>query len=250
MKNAHTLAATIGDREGVLAPKLERLVPDVVRIFDGVAVKGTTVTNPRVISLLDTAHVAVEVSEPNTNLIGCHRRESVRMALDLTDSPRVVYMDLDHCLRWIESDVAELERVLEEAEAFECTVIGRGPRSFAALPERLASTESIVNRVYELMTGRGWDLMMAARSLSRDAARSIAEGCHVDTIGNDVAWPLHCEAQGLSVGYIEAEGLTYRTNVDYAHDLADGRDGDPRAWATRVLLAAQHVEAMLPYMQG
>jgi hypothetical protein len=106
-----------------------------------------------------------------------------------------------------------------------------------------------VNHVHELMTGRKWDLMMAARSLSRDAARAIVDGCDVYTIGNDVAWPLFCESRGFSVGYVEAEGLTYKTNVDYAKDLEDARDADPRAWATRVQLAAQHIEAMLPYMQ-
>jgi hypothetical protein len=58
-----------------------------------------------------------------------------------------------------------------------------------------------------------------------------------------------CKAQGLSVGYAEAEGLTYRANVDYASDFADARDGDPRAWAQRVLLAAQHDEAVVPYME-
>jgi hypothetical protein len=91
--------------------------------------------------------------------------------------------------------------------------------------------------------------MMAARSFSRRAAEAIVNGCAIDSIGNDVAWPLFCEAQGLSVGYVEAEGLTYRTNVDYATDLVDARDGDPHAWAERVLLAAQHVEAMLPYVE-
>jgi hypothetical protein len=99
------------------------------------------------------------------------------------------------------------------------------------------------------MTGRPWDVMKTARSLARQGAEAIVDGCTVDSIGNDVAWPLFCEARELSVGYVEAEGLTYRTNADYASDLVDTRDGDPRAWAERVLLAAQHIEAMLPYME-
>jgi hypothetical protein len=90
--------------------------------------------------------------------------------------------------------------------------------------------------------------MMAARSFSRRAAEAIVADCTVDTVGNDGAWPLFCETRRLSVGYVQAEGLTYRTNVDYASDLVNARDGDPRAWAARVLLAAQQIEAMLPYM--
>jgi hypothetical protein len=171
------------------------------------------------------------------------------MALAHGSSSRIVYMDFDHLLRWIENGASELDCVLEATAEYDCAVIGRGPHSLAALPERLASTEAIVNHVYCLMTSRPWDVMMAARSFSRQAAEAIVEGCSVDSIGNDVAWPLFCEARRLSVGYVEAEGLTYRTNVDYASDLVDARDGDPREWAKRVLLAAQHIEAMLPYME-
>jgi hypothetical protein len=157
-------------------------------------------------------------------------------------------MDFDHVLRWIENDAPELDRLLEATAEYDCAVIGRGPRSLAAVPERLASTEAIVNHVCRLMTGRSWDVMMAAQSFSRRAAEAIVADCTVDTVGNDVAWPLFCETLGLSIGYVQAEGLTYRTNVDYASDLVDARDGDPRAWAARVLLAAQQIDAMLPYM--
>jgi len=171
------------------------------------------------------------------------------MALAHSNIPRIVYMDFDHLLRWIENNPSELDRILEATAEYDCAVIGRGPKSLAALPERLASTEAMVNHIFRLTTGRSWDVMMAARSFSRLAAQAVVEGSTVDTIGNDVACPLLCKAQGLSVGYTEAEGMTYRTNVDYASNLEDARDGDPRAWAQRVLLAAQHVEAMVPYME-
>ena len=171
------------------------------------------------------------------------------MALAHGSSSRIVYMDFDHLLRWIENDAKELDRVLDATAEYDCAVIGRGPRSLGALPERLASTEAIINHVYRMMTGHPWDVMMAARSFSRRAAEEIVDGCSVDSIGNDVAWPLFCEARGLSVGYVQADGLTYRTNVDYAFDLVDTRDGDPHEWAERVLLAAQEIEAMLPYME-
>ncbi len=119
----------------------------------------------------------------------------------------------------------------------------------AALPRRLAATEGIVNEIFRLVSGRSWDVMMAARGLSRRAAETIVEDCDVDTIGNDCAWPLFCQSRGFVLDYLEADGLTYRTNADYAADAEDRRDQDPMAWATRVGLAAQHVEAMLPYMQ-
>jgi hypothetical protein len=248
--NDQALATTLEDREGVLASKIEELLPGVVRRFDVVAIQATTATHPRVLSQLQQEGGIVLVTlERDPNRIGRHRREALRMALAHGKSSRIVYMDFDHLLRWIENDASELDRVLKMTAEYDCAVIGRGPRSLDLLPERLASTEAIINHVYHLMTGHPWDVMMAARSFSRRAAQAIVEGSSVDSIGNDVAWPLYCEARGLWVGYVEAEGLTYRTNADYASDLVDRRDGDPRAWAERVLVAAREIEAMLPYME-
>ncbi len=243
-----SLATTLGDPEGVLDPKIEELLPGVVRRFDCVAVLATTDTHPRILSRLREDGGVLATAEPDIDQIGRHRREALRKTLTHSSNSRIVYLDFDHLLRWIENDPSELDRVLEATTEYDCAVIGRGPHSLAALPERLASTEAIVNNVFRLITGHPWDVMMAARSFSRQAAEAIVDGSRVDTVGNDVAWPLFCEARGLTVGYAEAEGLTYRTNVDYAANLVDARDSEPHAWAERVLLAAQQIEAMVPYM--
>lgn len=42
-----TLAATLEDREGALASKIEEFLPDIVRRFDVVAVQALTDTYPR-----------------------------------------------------------------------------------------------------------------------------------------------------------------------------------------------------------
>jgi hypothetical protein len=161
----------------------------------------------------------------------------------------VHYLDLDHALRWLENDADELDAAVQRIQRYDCTVIGRGPRSMAKLPRRLALTEGVVNEIFRLVSGRSWDVMMAARGLSRRAAEAIVEGCNVDTIGNDCAWPLFCQSRGFTLDYLEANGLTYRTNPDYAADAEDRQDDDPMAWALRVNLAAQHVEAIIPYME-
>ncbi len=90
---------------------------------------------------------------------------------------------------------------------------------------------------------------MAARGLSRAAVRLIVNESKVNTIGNDVDWPLLCRKNGLALDYLEAEGLTYRTDFDYAHDREDSQDQLPEAWALRMRLAYQHVAAMQPYME-
>jgi hypothetical protein len=241
-------ATTVADRQGDLLDKLRELLPAVTSRFEGITVLATTTTHERVLALLESAGAVVHTSEPNGHIIGRHRRQAVGLALQRGDAEHLLYADADHLLRWIEQDAAELDRVLQQIQDWDCTVIGRGPRSFTALPRRLAQTETLVNHIYALITGRQWDLMMAARGLSRRAAALIVEQCTVDTIGNDAAWPLFCEKHGFSIGYIEAEGLTYQTNADYAQGLVDSLDHDPQAWAKRIEIAWQQTEAMRPYM--
>jgi hypothetical protein len=91
---------------------------------------------------------------------------------------------------------------------------------------------------------------LAARAFSPTAAGSVAEGCLVDTIANDVAWPLYCGRQGFRLDYVEARGLTYLTNDEYARGAVDDeKDRDPRLWARRVEIAWQQVAEMVPYMR-
>jgi hypothetical protein len=133
-----TLATTLGDREGVLASKIEELLPGVVRRFDVVAVQATTDTHPWILSQLQEGGVVLATAVPDIDQIGRHRRETLRMALAHGSSSRIVYMDFDYLLRWIENDSSELDRLLEATAESDCAVIGRGPRSLAAVPERLA----------------------------------------------------------------------------------------------------------------
>ncbi len=241
------LALTVADPQGYLVGKLEDLLPGMRQRFDALAVHTTTSTHRGVLGLLQSAGVSL-ASAADPDAIGRHRREAVALALETGAVDHILYLDLDHALRWLENDADELEAAVRRIRRSDCTVIGRGPRSRAALPRRLATTEGIVNEIFRLVSGRPWDVMMAARGLSRGAAEAIVEGCEVDTIGNDCAWPLFCQSRGFVLDYLEADGLTYRTNADYWVDAEDRHDEDPRAWATRVGLAAQQVEAMRPYM--
>ena len=99
-----------------------------------------------------------------------------------------------------------------------------------------------------MLTGHPWDLMMAARGLTRRGAELIVGQSTEDTIGNDVAWPLQIEQHGMSLGYTQADGLTYETNRDYAENTVDSLDQDPSAWMLRVYAANQQVNAMRPFL--
>ena len=242
------LALAVHDPEGHLVGKLDKLLSGLRERFDSLAVHTTTSTPRGILERLESEGASLRAAPADPDAIGRHRREALALALEASVE-HILYLDLDHALRWLENDAEELDAAVQRILRSDCTVIGRGPQSMATLPRRLAMTEGVVNEIFRLVSGRSWDVMMAARGLSRRAVEAIVEGCDVDTIGNDCAWPLFCQRRGFTLDYIEADGLTYRTNPDYAADVEDRHDEDPMAWALRVELAAQHVEAMLPYMK-
>jgi hypothetical protein len=161
----------------------------------------------------------------------------------------VLYSDLDHVLRWVEQAPDELTSVVTAPHAEDLVVVGRSATAFARSPARLRETEALVNHVYALATGRQADLMFAIRLFSRRAAQTILALSTEDTIANDVEWPLLAEREGLTVGYVAADGLDYRTREDFDKP-ADERDRDPLAWITRVELAAQHVGVLRRFLQA
>lgn len=237
-------STSVDDSEGHLVGKLLELMPVLVSRFQGVAAVITDETDERVLNVFQEAGAAIDRARADLDSIGAHRRRALQLALETSEEGHVLRTDLDHLLRWVEQDPAELDAVLKRIEGSDCTVIGRGPVSTDSLPERLKATESIVNRVYGLVTGHCWDVMMGARGLSRAAAALICNESSVNTVGNDVEWPLLCRRGGLSLDYVEAEGLTYKTDEDYAFDREDGHDDVPAEWAFRVLIAQQQMEAM------
>ncbi|MBT4498142.1 MAG: hypothetical protein HOC74_10495 [Gemmatimonadetes bacterium] len=241
-------STSLDDAEGFLVSKLQDLMPLLTARFRGIAAVITDETDQRALDTFREAGALIDRVKADLDSIGSHRRRSIELALEVGGEGHVFRADLDHLLRWIEQDPAELDATLNLIQQADCTVIGRGPGSSAALPERLKATETIVNHVFGLITSYQWDVMMGVRGLSRAAAALIAEESGVDTVGNDVEWPLLCRSRDLSLNYIEAEGLTYKTDEDYALNRDDRLDEVPREWAFRVLIANQQIDAMRSYM--
>ena len=236
------LATTVHDPRGHFLAGLRRLALPLREIFAGFGVLATAETAPDVVSVLEEdLGAAVSRAPGDAASIGRHRRESVRRALSC-DPTVVLYSDLDHLLRWVETDRVELETVLAPLPA-EFVVVGRTPQAMNGCPRRLRDTEAIVNHIHRLATGRNWDLMFAVRAMSARAAAVVVECGTEDTIANDVEWPLVVERAGLTTAYREAHGLSYRITQDFDTD-ADAHDHDPIAWVARVEIANTHAQTL------
>ena len=243
-------ATSIADSQGDITAKLQSLLPQLLDRFQGISALVTSDTDSRILNMLQDANAFLDQAESNVDAIGLHRRKSIELVLENSEKGHIFRSDLDHLLRWVEQNPEELDLALEKIEASDFTVIGRGPNSFDALPKRLKETEKVINHIFFLITKQKWDVLMGASGLSRTAAELITKKGIINTAGNDVEWPLLCRKHGLLLNYIEAEGLTYKTEYDYANNLADSLDRMPEAWAFRVKLAYQQVVAMQPYMDN
>jgi hypothetical protein len=139
------------------------------------------------------------------------------------------------------------------------TVLGRTERAFASHPRVQRDTEAIINTVYASVSGYAWDVTAAARGISRRAAAAIVEGCHEQSIGTDMAWPLFLQRRGgFSLGYRATEGLEFETADRYLDQVATAGgiqawmarlDADPRRWAERLEVARVEVAAAAPYKE-
>jgi hypothetical protein len=242
------LVTALCDPPGELLAKAERNWKALERRFSNMAVHLTDDTHVDWQRFLVGRGVPTAHSKQGFDFIGLHRRRSLELGLRHFTDTHFFYADPDHVLRWVERGPDDLDAILTQVANWDCLVIGRSNAGFDAAPARFRMTEAIVNHIYRLITGNTWDLMMAARALSRRASELIVRESKVDTLGNDVAWPLLLARNGMTVGYAQAAGLIYETNTVYAQDIDDSLDDDPRSWMVRVYAAQQHADAMKPFL--
>lgn len=240
------LASAIHDPNGRLVAAIERLAPALKATFSHFAFNVSDATWPDLTTVARSLLGAEIIFHPaGEAMIGRRRGDAVRLGLE---ADTVLYSDPDHLLRWIEHNPSNLAETLHTRPELDLLVVGRSARTFATEPRRLQETERLVNHTYSLITGERWDLMFAVRRMSRHAAETIVAQSQVDTLANDVEWPLLARSAGLSVGYAESDALFYRTIEEFGA-AADTGDGDPLQWIRRIEFAALMASAMRPFLK-
>jgi hypothetical protein len=242
---ATALAAAVHDPAGNLTAAIHRLAPQLTQTFAAIALNISDATAPDVVAAAKQQLGAEIIIHPQgEETIGRIRRDAVRLVLG---HPTILHSDFDHMLRWIEHDPRDLRRILEHSPDTEFLVIGRSARALAAGPRRLQETERLVNHVHALLTGDHWDLMFAVRRMSHGAAATVVSQSRVDTLANDVEWPLLARRAGLTLGYAESDALFYRTIEEFGAP-ADTGDGEPLQWIRRLEFAALQATAMRAFL--
>ena len=247
MTDRVVLATILHDIDGKLAAPLLAAAPALRKHFAGLAVSLTEATDAKVAKVLERELGASLAFHPvGEAIIGRARRDAVRLALSV-DGDRILYSDVDHILRWVEADADEMGACLIDQPEAQLLIIGRTVEAMMLIPRRLRETEVPVNKAYELMCGRRADLLFAIRRMDRDVAADIVEHSQIDSIANDVEWPLLAERLGYRVGYSEVHGLSYRTIDEYGA-TKDSYDEDALQWVRRIEMAGEMARAMRPFL--
>jgi hypothetical protein len=238
------LGATLHDPVGRTAEAIGRMAPQLREMFSCIALNISDATRPEVVAAVAALRARTMTHAASEANIGRFRRDAVALA---GEGQTVLHADFDHLLRWVEFGPADLRRVLATEPEVDFLVVGRSARAFAAEPRRLRESEELVNHTHALLTGDHWDLMFAIRRLSPAAVRLIVSEGRVDTLANDVEWPLLARQAGLRLGYVQSDALFYRT-IERFGAAEDAGDDDPLQWIRRLEFAAQHASAMRAFL--
>ena len=259
------LVCTLHDPHADMEEQTRRVLPTLGGIFARVCVRASETTHPELLELLQAAGAAVDnrpAPAGDGKKLGLARSEAVALGLQ-TRAQFLLYCDFDRALHWAEHYPAELAKTAELVQAFDFTVLGRTPRAWQTHPRVQRDTEGIINEVFRLVTGQGWDVGAGARGLSQRAAQAILTGCHDENLSTDVTWPLYLRDLDPTMTVytqtcILTEGLEFETPDRHtqAVQAAGGTeawleqfDADPLRWVERLELAGGHLRAMLPYMR-
>ena len=260
--NSAVLAATHHDPEGRLYDQTVRVLPLLARLFSRLAIQATHSSQQRSLDMLAGAGALMQQEQGHQSSsltqLGGARRDALEFALR-ADAPAILFCDFDRVLHWAECYPDELAQVVMRVTEHDFTVLGRSERAFASHPRIQRDTESIVNTVYASVSGNAWDVTAAARGISRRAAAAILAGCHEQSVGTDVAWPLFLQRRtGFTIGYCVTEGLEFETADRYGDQVAAAGgleawkaqlDADPQRWVERLDVARVEVAAAAPYLK-
>lgn len=198
------------------------ILPEVERVYEGMAVVATSDTSPVVVDYLRRSDWEFSVMPRKAGLA---RREALRLAMD-AGADLIHVVDLFQLLHWLESRPEELRSILDADMRWPLTVIGRSEAVIEDSPGPLREAHRLVALFTEVAFGQPLDLMSGCRTMTREAGEailreSVAEGSEVD--GEWVA--IVQEAFDTPVHSTEVIGLRH---FDEAVTLTMPEDPGPR----------------------
>ena len=253
------LATTYHDARDRMYDQIQRNIPLLTQIFQGIAIQASIQAPQRSVTMLQDHGAMVErdpsLSQPTETYLGTIRRQAPLTATQYQTS-HIVYFD--SLLHWSDTYHDELIQIMtQHIPTYDMTIIGRTPRALHSHPHAQRETEQLINSLFQHLTGYAWDVMRSGRGFSRRAVDVILTQADDRQISTDVTWPLILlQHSDFALTCVQVEGTEFETGDRYSSEVqqlggqqqwVNHLDTDPRRWAHRFNLARIHAEAMIPY---
>ena len=244
------LVSTLHDPDGRMVEATERLLGQLMELYEGIAVVATPSTSPRLLGAL--SGTTVESIEESNGAVGVGRRHALRLGLR-PGASHLHYCDFDRVLHWIGRYPSELAATVSAIQSHDYLMIGRTERAFATHPRVQVDTEGITNHAFSLWYGEPVDVAAGSCGVSRRAARLLLERSTAPTNATDTEWPAIVRMAGMGVGFIRTEGLEFETPDYFGEEIAtagsleswmEQRSRPLEAWVSRTRLALESLEAL------
>jgi hypothetical protein len=243
-----TLVSTLHDSAGWSIAPLEESASLFDALYERRIVVATKGTSPAVIDALEASGWTLISPRSNVGVeyIADSRLRVIRAGVE-AGADHVHLIDMDRVLYWAAHYPDELREIVGKIPDLDFTIIGRTPRALQTHPRNQIETEAIANKVFSLIYGRYVDITAASRGISKAATEILMNYSRGRFFDNDSEWPtILLRKGGLSLGYIEAEGLEWETRLKREQmTLPDGKlvdvkeyyERNPESWVYRLMLA-------------
>lgn len=230
--------------------RFQRLVPQLGKIYAGIAVSLPPDADVDVIRELESQDVSTTVTRDWSH----GRHAALGKALE-SSADFIHYADFDRLLHWVETSPTEWLDTVARSQTTDCLIVGRTTRAYQTHPRALVDTEAISNAVASYLLGRKVDISAGSKCFSRRAAEYLMEkSAPGHALGMDSQWMLMLHHAGFRVDYVEVDGLDWESADRYSdvaadrqaqQRAADAYDSDPSHWSRRVEIAMEIVECAI-----
>lgn len=244
------LVTTLHDPDSRLLPLAEPLVEGWLARFAAVLVFTSPEGAGETGAMLAGRGVrCIEDREPQgVEQMGSVRLRALRSA---GEHPFYFLVDFDRLLHWEQHFPDELARAEQQIARQDFLLFGRTHRAFETHPHVQRETERLANEAFHAVAGRRMDITAGARGLSAAGRAALLQHSRCTNLGVDGEWPLLCQRLGLSVGYLETEGLEWETADRFADQIGEmgyerwlrEQVNTPQQWETRLRIAWQIARA-------
>lgn len=229
-----------------LRNQIDTALPLIQEYIKNLIIICTRTTHKDVIAYLEEKSFKVQILEDD-NRVNTYS-EAIRQAVvEIREqkSQRIMYIDFDRLIHWINKYPEEFKKTLSEALKTDLLHLGRSSRAFKTHPETQTNTEQIINYLgsQALMLSKTIDLISVCFSFTPTLADLILNKTYSTEMGFYIAWPVILWDHALNKKYKEVEGLEWETPDRFTSEINKlgyekwlKQFQSPREWKNRVKL--------------